>query len=97
VSGSIDEILLIEVKSKRAKTETGVANVVHCKDHKIDGVRGFPPATHFAVLLVDDEGRVEDAWLFPTASATSLRRIQESLHSSARITQRSFDVALRIG
>jgi hypothetical protein len=66
----------IEVKAKLARTRTGRAHVIHCRDHKLDGVRDHPPATHFAVVLFDGEGEgiAEHAWFFPSEAARQLRR-----------------------
>lgn len=76
LSGLGGGIVRIEVKSKLARTPTGVANVIHCSDNKIHGARGHPPATHFAVILFDGEknGTAEHAWLFSNQIARRLRR-----------------------
>src|SRR5262245_30546275 len=54
----------IEVKSKVARTLRSRASVIHCRDHKLEGVRGHGAATHFAVILFDDKGAAEHAWFF---------------------------------
>ncbi len=66
----------IEVKSKLARTPAGHAHVIHCRDSKLEGVRGHRPATHFAVLLFDGEaeGIAEHAWFFSSEVARKLRR-----------------------
>src|SRR4030095_14445914 len=63
----------IEVKSKRARTPHGEANVIHCSDHKLRGKRHHEPATHFAVILFSEDGIAEGAWLFPSKVAARLR------------------------
>jgi len=73
--GLTDKTLRIEVKSKRARTAVSTASVIHCSDKKVEGARGFLPATHFAVLLVDDQGCIEEAWLLRVTLVMDLRRM----------------------
>lgn len=60
----------IEVKSKLARTRTGKATVVHCHNNKF--AKGA--MTHLAVVLVDDYGKVVEAWLVTRDDAQRLRR-----------------------
>ena len=41
LSGSEADAVRIEVKSKLTYTQTGRANVIHCNENKINGVRSF--------------------------------------------------------
>lgn len=72
VPNGVDDTVLIEVKAK----VTRGASVVHCHNNKIEGARSFKGATHFAVILFDEQGVAAPAWLFPSAVARALRREQ---------------------
>lgn len=82
LAGHSGSSIRIEVKSKLAYTPTGRANVIHCNENKFKGrntgKRSFQPATHFAVILFDGEGRgrAVNAWLLRTETAQQLRRAE---------------------
>lgn len=67
-------VVRIEVKCKLARTASGKASVIHCRN-KLNGVRQHLAATHFAVILFDGEGNgtVEEAWFFTAAIAQKLQ------------------------
>jgi len=69
-----DKMVRIEVKSKLARTPSGVATVIHCSKNKTEGTRKHPPATHFAVILFDGDGQAEHAWFFATDVAKLLQQ-----------------------
>jgi hypothetical protein len=69
----------LQVRSKLNKTGSGVARVVQCKE------TDFKEMTHLIVVLVDagarteggvmdDEGRIEHAWVISAESARRLRQ-----------------------
>jgi hypothetical protein len=77
-----DGSIRIEVKSKLAYTSSSRANVIHCNENKFTGKtsgrRSFRPATHFAVILFDGEGKGSafNAWLIRSETAKQLRRYE---------------------
>jgi hypothetical protein len=81
LNGLHDETVRIEVKSKLWSTPGGRAYVIHVNDNKFKGVRRengkkYSPATHFAVILVENQknGEVKEAWIFPSKVALELRK-----------------------
>ncbi len=77
-----DGNIRIEVKSKLERTSSGTASVIMCNDGKFDGVKKYLPATHFAVILFDNEGNAKNAWLFTSETARKLRTQTKSKHIS---------------
>ncbi len=69
-------VLRIEVKCKLARTASGKASVIHCSKAKLEGVGLHSAATHFAIIIFDQErnGIVKEAWLFTVNTAKQLLR-----------------------